>query len=204
MSYSLPSLSYRYESLEPYFDRETMEIHHLKHHQAYVNNTNIILKELDLPKVPIESLITHLDKVPDHRKTFFRNNVGGHINHTFFWKNLKIGTSPYGALRKAIEDKFGTVSSFQDSFEKVGMSRFGSGWAWLVKDGGDINIVSTANQDNPLMGEEISGSKGIPIIGLDLWEHSYYLKYQNRRLDYIKAFWKTIDWEQASINYASV
>jgi Fe-Mn family superoxide dismutase len=202
MSYSLPLLPYKYEDLEPYFDRKTMEIHHLRHHQTYVKNTNIVVEKLKLEHTPIESLITSLSLIPNSEKNFLRNNAGGHANHSFFWQGLKIGTSPCGDLKTAIEKEFGSIEAFQNYFEEIGMSTFGSGWVWLIKSHGKLEVASTANQDNPLMGKEIAGVEGTPIIGLDVWEHAYYLKYQNKRIEYIKSFWKLVDWNKALTNFS--
>ncbi|MCA6223029.1 superoxide dismutase [Mn] [Photorhabdus antumapuensis] len=203
MSYSLPSLPYSYEALEPHFDKQTMEIHHTKHHQTYVNNTNSALEAFpELAGLDIDDLIQQLDKVPADKRTFVRNNAGGHANHSLFWKGLKLGTTLQGPLKEAIERDFGSIDSFKEKFEQAAATRFGSGWAWLVlKDDGKLAVVSTANQDSPLMGEAISGASGYPIIGLDVWEHAYYLQYQNRRPDYIKAFWNVVSWDEAAIRY---
>ncbi|MBT0724840.1 superoxide dismutase [Mn] [Rosenbergiella sp. S61] len=203
MSYSLPSLPYAYDALEPHFDKETMEIHHTKHHQTYVNNANAALEGTPFADLPVEELITQLDQVPADKKVFLRNNAGGHANHSFFWKGLKTGTTLQGELKAAIEKDFGSVEKFQEEFEKAAATRFGSGWAWLVKKGDKLAVVSTANQDSPLMGEEISGASGYPIIGLDVWEHAYYLKYQNKRPDYIKAFWNVVNWDEAAARFAN-
>lgn len=203
MSYSLPSLPYAYDALEPHFDKQTMEIHHTKHHQTYVNNANAALEGTEFASLPVEELITKLDQVPADKKTVLRNNAGGHANHSFFWKGLKTGTTLSGDLKAAIEKDFGSVDAFKAEFEKAATTRFGSGWAWLVKKGDKLAVVSTANQDSPLMGEAISGASGTPIIGLDVWEHAYYLKYQNKRPDYIKAFWDVVNWDQAATNFAA-
>lgn len=197
MSYSLPSLPYAYDALEPHFDKQTMEIHHTKHHQTYVNNANTVLEAYpELASLSVEALIQDLDKVPADKRTFMRNNAGGHANHSLFWKGLKIGTTLGGDLKAAIERDFGSVEKFQEEFEKAAATRFGSGWAWLVLKGDKLAVVSTANQDSPLMGEAVAGASGFPIIGLDVWEHAYYLKYQNKRPDYIKAFWNVVNWDE--------
>ncbi|HGM4922012.1 TPA: superoxide dismutase [Mn] [Serratia marcescens] len=204
MSYSLPSLPYAYDALEPHFDKQTMEIHHTKHHQTYVNNANTVLEAYpELAKYSVEELIQDLDKVPADKRTFMRNNAGGHANHSFFWKNLKTGTTLGGDLKAAIERDFGSVEKFQEEFEKAAATRFGSGWAWLVLKDGKLAVVSTANQDSPLMGETVAGASGFPIIGLDVWEHAYYLKYQNKRPDYIKAFWNVVNWDEAAARFAA-
>lgn len=204
MSYTLPSLPYAYDALEPHFDKQTMEIHHSKHHQAYVNNANAALESLsdDLKKLSAEELITQLDKVPAEKRTVLRNNAGGHANHSLFWKGLKKGTTLQGDLKAAIERDFGSIESFKEKFEQAAATRFGSGWAWLVLKDGKLAVVSTANQDSPLMGESVSGTSGYPIVGLDVWEHAYYLKFQNRRPDYIKEFWNVVNWDEAANRFA--
>ncbi|TNG94806.1 superoxide dismutase [Mn] [Testudinibacter sp. TR-2022] len=202
MAYTLPELPYAYDALEPHFDKQTMEIHHSKHHQAYVNNANAVLETLPewQDKCPGE-LIANLDKIPADKRTALRNNAGGHANHSLFWKGLKLGTTLQGALKDAIVRDFGSVEAFQAEFEKAAATRFGSGWAWLVLNDGKLSVVSTANQDSPLMGKEIAGVAGFPILGLDVWEHAYYLKYQNRRPDYIKAFWNVVNWDEAAARF---
>ncbi|ACT04949.1 Superoxide dismutase [Dickeya chrysanthemi Ech1591] len=204
MSYSLPSLPYAYDALEPHFDARTMEIHHSKHHQAYVNNANAALESLpEFAGLSAEELITKLDQLPADKKGPLRNNAGGHANHSLFWKGLKLGTTLEGELKAAIERDFGSIDEFKTKFEQAAATRFGSGWAWLVlKDDGKLAVVSTANQDSPLMGEAISGASGYPIIALDVWEHAYYLQYQNRRPDYIKAFWFVVNWDEAAKRFA--
>jgi len=203
MSYSLPSLPYAYDALEPHFDKQTMEIHHTKHHQTYVNNANAALEGTEFASLPVDELIAKLDQVPADKKTVLRNNAGGHSNHSFFWKGLKTGTTLSGDLKAAIEKDFGSVDAFKAEFEKAAATRFGSGWAWLVKKGDKLAVVSTANQDSPLMGEAISGASGTPIVGLDVWEHAYYLKYQNKRPDYIKAFWEVVNWDEAAARFSA-
>lgn len=204
MSYVLPALPYAYDALEPHFDKMTMEIHHTKHHQTYVNNTNTALEAFpEMANLDIDDLIAQLDKFPADKRTFIRNNAGGHSNHSMFWKGLKTGTTLQGDLKAAIERDFGSVEAFQAEFEKAAATRFGSGWAWLVLKDGKLAVVSTANQDSPLMGEAISGTSGYPVIGLDVWEHAYYLKFQNRRPDYIKAFWSVVNWDEAAVRFAS-
>lgn len=207
MAYTLPELGYAYDALEPHFDAQTMEIHHSKHHQTYVNNANAVLEtspelmELANAGCP-GSFLRNLDKVPADKFTALRNNVGGHANHTLFWKSLKKGTTLQGELKAAIERDFGSVEAFKAEFEKAATTRFGSGWAWLVYENGKLAVVSTANQDSPLMGKEIAGCSGFPIFGLDVWEHAYYLKFQNRRPDYIKEFWNVINWDFAAGRFA--
>ncbi|WP_338559648.1 superoxide dismutase [Mn] [Erwinia sp. E_sp_B04_7] len=203
MSYSLPSLPYAYDALEPHFDKQTMEIHHTKHHQTYVNNANAALEGTEFADLPVDELIAKLDQVPADKKTVLRNNAGGHSNHSFFWKGLKTGTTLSGDLKAAIEKDFGSVDAFKAEFEKAAATRFGSGWAWLVKKGDKLAVVSTANQDSPLMGEAVSGASGTPIVGLDVWEHAYYLKYQNKRPDYIKAFWEVVNWDEAAARFSA-
>ena len=199
MAYTLPELGYAYDALEPHFDAQTMEIHHSKHHQAYVNNANAVLENLpEFAEFCPGQLITKLAEIPADKRTALRNNAGGHVNHSLFWKGLKTGTTLQGALKAAIERDFGSVENFQAEFEKAAATRFGSGWAWLVLNQGKLEVVSTANQDSPLMGKEIAGCEGYPILGLDVWEHAYYLKFQNRRPDYIKAFWNVVNWDVAA------
>ena len=198
MAYQLPALPYAYDALEPHFDAQTMEIHHSKHHQAYVNNANAVLANLpEWEKLSAEELIARLAELPENVRTPLRNNAGGHANHSLFWQILKTGTTLQGKLKAAIERDFGSVEAFQAEFEKAAATRFGSGWAWLVYEDGKLKVVSTANQDSPLMGQAVSGASGYPIIGLDVWEHAYYLKFQNRRPDYIKAFWQVVNWDEA-------
>ena len=198
MAYTLPPLGYSYDALEPHFDAMTMEIHHSKHHQTYVNNLNAALKDNSgLSTLAVHDLIAQMDKVPADKKTAVRNAGGGHANHSFFWKNLKQGTTLSGDLEAAITSTFGSIDDFKARFEKAAATVFGSGWAWLVVQNGALKVVTTANQDSPLMGEAVSGTSGIPILGLDVWEHAYYLKFQNRRPDYVQAFWSVVDWDEA-------
>lgn len=198
MAYTLPELGYAYDALEPHFDKETMEIHHSKHHQAYVNNANAALESLpEFQNLSAEELIARLGELPADKQTALRNNAGGHANHSFFWKNLKTGTQLGGTLKAAIERDFGSFEAFQAEFEKAAATRFGSGWAWLVVEAGKLKVVSTANQDSPLMGTAVAGCSGYPLIGLDVWEHAYYLKFQNRRPDYVKEFWNVVNWDEA-------
>ena len=205
MAYQLPALPYAYDALEPHFDAQTMEIHHSKHHQAYVNNANAVLANLpEWEKLSAEELIARLAELPENVRTPLRNNAGGHANHSLFWQILKTGTTLQGKLKAAIERDFGSVEAFRAEFEKAAATRFGSGWAWLVYEDGKLKVVSTANQDSPLMGQAVSGASGYPIIGLDVWEHAYYLKFQNRRPDYIKAFWQVVNWDEAARRFESV
>ena len=198
MAYTLPELGYAYDALEPHFDAQTMEIHHSKHHQAYVNNANVALEGLpaELVEMCPGQLVSNLDKIPAEKRGALRNNAGGHTNHSLFWKSLKKGTTLQGTLKDAIERDFGSVETFKAEFEKAAATRFGSGWAWLVLTAeGKLAVVSTANQDNPLMGKEVADCEGFPLLGLDVWEHAYYLKFQNRRPDYIKEFWNVVNWD---------
>ncbi len=190
--FTLPKLPYAYAALEPAIDAQTMEIHHGKHHQAYVDKLNATGVEGDLDK-----LLSDLDKVPESVRTAVRNNGGGHWNHSFFWRVLaKNGEGPSGELKTALEKEFGGLEQFKTKFSETAVGRFGSGWAWLVADQGKLSIMSTPNQDNPLM----EGKQ--PLLALDVWEHAYYLKYQNRRPDYVKAWWQVVNWRQVSDNYA--
>lgn len=193
--FSLPKLPYTYNALEPFIDAQTMEIHHSKHHQAYVNNLNAaIQKEISLKGKSVEELLANVSKLPESVRTAVRNNGGGHWNHAFFWQLLKTGTKPSEKVNQAIIKNFGSMEEFKKQFEKAAMSQFGSGWAWLIKQGDKLLVTSTPNQDNPLM--DVSTIKGTPIIGLDVWEHAYYLKYQNKRADYTQAFWNILNWEK--------
>ncbi|UAJ65405.1 superoxide dismutase [Mn] [Candidatus Schneideria nysicola] len=204
MTLTLPNLEYNYSDLEPYIDRKTMEIHHTKHHQTYIDNANTILKDFHDSNIQIEKIIQELEKFPLITQTILRNNVGGYINHNFFWKSLKKHVPLKGEIKQIIEDNFGNIGSFKDRFQQSALSLFGSGWVWLVKQNNQLNIVHTINQDNPLMGENISGTSGIPILGIDLWEHAYYLQYQNRRRDYIDAFWNIINWDEVNSRLQSI
>ena len=198
MSFKLPELPYAYDALEVSFDAQTMEIHHTKHHQAYVNNLNNAIAGTDAEEKSIEDILKNVDKY----SMVVRNNAGGHYNHSLFWKILSptATLSPSGKVKAEIEAKWGSLDNFKEEFNKAAASRFGSGWAWLcVKDGGGLDICSTPNQDNPLMPG--AGCSGVPILGLDVWEHAYYLKYQNRRPEYIAAFWKVLDWKAVEENY---
>jgi Fe-Mn family superoxide dismutase len=195
VAHQLPPLPYDFAALEPHIDAQTMQIHHDKHHAAYVNNLNAALeKHPDLQSKSVEDLLRDINKVPEDIRTAVRNNGGGHMNHTMFWQIMRAnaGGSPSGALGDAIKAGFGSFDAFKEQFAKAGVSRFGSGWAWLINNGGKLSIESTANQDNPIM----EGKKA--ILGLDVWEHAYYLKYQNRRPDYIAAWWNTVNWSEVS------
>jgi Fe-Mn family superoxide dismutase len=199
MLYKLPGLKYPYDALEPYIDARTMEIHYSKHHQAYIDKVNKALEgHPDLAEKSIEALISDLDAVPDDIKTAVRNNGGGHANHSLFWSVIgpDKGGKPDGKLADAIDRDFGSFDSFMERFADAAATRFGSGWAWLVKDNaGKLQVLSTPNQDSPLMDGKL------PLLGLDVWEHAYYLKYQNRRPEYIAAFWNIVDWEQVARNF---
>lgn len=206
MAFELPALPYAPNALEPHIDARTMEIHHGKHHQAYINNVNAALDgHADLQGQSIEDLITGLGSVPENIRMAVRNNGGGHLNHSLFWKIMgpNGGGEPSGDLAAAINSAFGSFASFKEQFAKAGATRFGSGWAWLVVNGGKLEVVSTANQDNPLMGKAIAGCEGTPVLGIDVWEHAYYLNYQNRRPDYIAAWWNVVNWDQVARNYAA-
>jgi len=197
MAYTLPSLPYAYDALAPHIDAQTMEIHHTKHHQAYINKVNDAIAGTDLENKSIEELVSNLSAVPADKMGAVRNNGGGHANHSLFWTVMGPGKggSPSGDLADAINKAFGSLDAMKEQFANAGATRFGSGWAWLVVEGGELKIGSTANQDSPLMGKEIAGMSGTPILGLDVWEHAYYLNYQNRRPDYISAFWNVVDWD---------
>ncbi|GGK12907.1 superoxide dismutase [Mn] [Deinococcus malanensis] len=205
MAYELPQLPYAYDALEPHIDTRTMEIHHTKHHQAYVDNANKALEGSEMASLPVEELIQKLDQVPAEKKTVLRNNAGGHANHSLFWQVMGQGKGgqPSGELMEAINAAFGSFDAFKTKFEDAAKTRFGSGWAWLVVKDGSLAVVSTANQDNPLMGEAIAGASGTPILGVDVWEHAYYLNYQNKRPDYLSAFWNVVNWDEVSRRYAA-
>lgn len=206
MAYELPPLPYAKDALEPHIDAQTMEIHHDKHHAAYVTNLNkAIAGKADLESKPVEDLVRNLEAVPADIRNVVRNNGGGHVNHSMFWKLLapKAGSAPSGELAQAITTAFGSLDGFKEKFEAAGLGRFGSGWAWLVVNHGKLEIVSTANQDNPIMGKAVSGAEGKPILGCDVWEHAYYLKYQNRRAEYLKAFWNVVNWADVASRYAA-
>jgi superoxide dismutase, Fe-Mn family len=204
MAFELPPLPYPKEALEPYIDALTMEIHHDKHHGAYVTNVNkAVAGKTELERKSAEDLIGYLDAVPADIRGTVRNNAGGHVNHSMFWKLLapKAGGAPSGKLADDLKAAFGSFDAFKEKFEAAGMGRFGSGWAWLVVNGGKLEIVSTANQDNPIMGKAVCGAEGKPVLGCDVWEHAYYLKYQNRRAEYLKAFWNVVNWPEVAKNY---
>lgn len=199
--FTLPPLPYPNNALEPHIGAKTMEIHHDRHHQAYITNANAALKDHpDLQGLSVEELIQHLDRVPEGIRGAVRNNAGGHANHSLFWTIMKPGGGgePTGALAQAIASELGGFAAFKEAFAKAGATRFGSGWAWLVVKNGKLAVTSTPNQDNPLM----DGS-GTPILGLDVWEHAYYLDYQNKRPDYIGAWWNTVNWDEVARRYAA-
>ena len=204
MPYELPALPYPFTALEPAIDAKTMEIHHDKHHAAYVTNLNAALATSpDLAEKSPENLIKDLANVPDAIRPAVRNNGGGHVNHAFFWKLLAANSDgkPVGKLAEAITATFGDLDQLKEKINAAGLSRFGSGWTWLYLHAGKLEVGSTANQDNPLMGKAIAGIEGTPILGIDVWEHAYYLHYQNRRADYLKTIWTVINWTQAEANY---
>ncbi len=204
MEFVLPNLPYAYDALEPHIDAQTMEIHHQKHHGAYLTNLkNALEKYPEIAAKPFEEILGGISQLPADIRMAVRNNGGGHWNHSFFWPLMKPngGGEPTGALAQAIRETFGSFSAFQEQFTAAAMGRFGSGWTWLVWQEGKLVIGSTPNQDNPLM--DISELRGKPILGLDVWEHAYYLRYQNRRADYIKAWWNVVNWAQAEANFAA-
>ena len=197
MAFSVPDLPYDYAALEPHIDEQTMRIHHDKHHQAYVDNANKALDGTEWADRSVEQVLAELDIIPDDKRTAVRNNVGGHANHSLFWTSLSAtgGGSPSGALAAAITDSSGSFDDFKEQFSAAAMGRFGSGWAWLVWDGTGLLVNSSANQDSPI----IDGH--VPLLGLDVWEHAYYLKYQNRRAEYVAAFWNVVDWDEIGRRY---
>jgi superoxide dismutase, Fe-Mn family len=199
MPYELPPLPYDYDALAPTIDEQTMRIHHGKHHQAYVDNLNKAVEGTDLDGTPIEELVQQLDRLPEDRRTAARNNGGGHANHSLFWVIMKPGGGgePAGALADAIGSAFGGVDDLKAQVNDAGVKRFGSGWTWVVVRNGALEVTSTPNQDSPLM------DGATPILGIDVWEHAYYLNYQNRRPDYLKAWWNVVDWGKVAERYAS-
>jgi len=208
MPWTLPPLPYAFDALEPHIDALTMQIHHGKHHQAYINNANKALEGSKWAEMPAEQVIRQLAELPENLRTPIRNNGGGHVNHSMFWQVMAPpgkggGGQPTGALAAAITKGYGTFDHFKEEFAKAGATRFGSGWAWLViQPGGAVTVCSTANQDNPVMGKAIAGCEGTPILGVDVWEHAYYLKYQNRRPDYLAAWWNVVNWGKVSELFA--
>jgi Fe-Mn family superoxide dismutase len=199
MAYEVPPLPYDYAALEPHIDEQTMRLHHDKHHQAYVDKVNDALKGTEHENKPIEEVIRNLSAIPEDKRGPVRNNGGGHLNHSMFWETMSPdgGGAPDGDLAGAIEQAFGSFDDFKEQFEAAGVGRFGSGWAWLVVDGGSLKITSTPNQDNPVTDGQT------PILGNDVWEHAYYLKYQNKRPDYLKAWWNTVNWSKVAERYAA-
>ncbi len=200
MAFELPALPYGFDALEPHIDAKTMEIHHDKHHQAYVDKLNAAVEGTDVADKSIEELIVGLAALPADIQAPVRNNGGGHINHSLFWESMSAegGGAPSGDLAAAIDGAFGSFDAFKEAFEAAGVGQFGSGWSWLVADGGKLAVVSTANQDSPLT----DGKR--PLLGNDVWEHAYYLNYQNRRPDYLKAWWNTVNWDVVSARFAAV
>jgi Fe-Mn family superoxide dismutase len=199
MSYEVPPLPYDYAALEPHIDEQTMRLHHDKHHQAYVDKANGALDGTEYEGQPIEEVIANLGSLPDDIKGVVRNNGGGHLNHSLFWESMSPdgGGEPSGDLASAIDDAFGSFDAFKEQFEAAGANQFGSGWAWLVVDGGALKVRSTANQDNPVTDGQT------PLLGNDVWEHAYYLKYNNRRPEYLKAWWNVVNWDKVAERYAA-
>jgi superoxide dismutase, Fe-Mn family len=200
MPYEVPPLPYDYAALEPHIDEATMRVHHDKHHQAYVDKVNAALDETDWADKPISEVVANLSQIPDDKRTAVRNNGGGHYNHSLFWEWLSPdgGGEPDGALADAIGSAFGSFSDFQEKLKNAGVNQFGSGWAWLVHDGSGLAVLSTPNQDNPITDGKT------PLLGVDVWEHAYYLKYQNRRPDYLDAVWNVVNWAKVAEGYAAV
>ncbi len=207
MPFTLPALPYALDALAPHIDAKTMEIHHGKHHQAYITNANNLLKDhAALAALDVATLIADLSQVPEAIRGGVRNNAGGHSNHSFFWTVLAPHNqdAPSGAFAAAIDAQLGGLAKFKEDFAKAGATRFGSGWAWLIVTADKkLAVGSTANQDSPLMGKAVAGIEGKPVLALDVWEHAYYLNYQNRRPDYITAFWNVVNWKAAEVNYAA-
>ena len=199
MPYEVPALPYDYAALEPHIDEQTMRIHHDKHHQAYVDKVNAALEGTEWADAPIEQVLTSLDSITDDKRATVRNNGGGHLNHTLFWESMGPdgGGAPSGDLAATIDEAFGSFPDFQTALKDAGVNRFGSGWAWLVRDGSGLAVVSTANQDNPISDGQT------PLLGVDVWEHAYYLKYQNRRPDYIDAWWNTVAWDTVAERFSA-
>jgi Fe-Mn family superoxide dismutase len=199
MAYSVPPLPYDYNALEPHIDEQTMRVHHDKHHQAYVDKANGALEGTEWADKPVEEVLKNLPSLPDDKRTAVRNNGGGHYNHSMFWEWMAPGAggAPDGALAQAIESAFGSFDDFKGQVKNAGVNQFGSGWAWLIHDGSGLAVVSTANQDNPV------SDGNTPLLGVDVWEHAYYLKYQNRRPDYIDAWWNTVNWPKVAQAFAA-
>ena len=200
MPYSVPPLPYPYDALEPHIDKATMEFHHDKHHQAYVDKANAALEGTEWADRDVEDVLKNLDSLPADKKTAVKNNGGGHYNHTLFWESLgpNGGGSPQGELASAIDSAFGSFDDFKATLKETGVNQFGSGWSWLVHDGSGLAVVGSANQDNPVSGGQT------PLLGVDVWEHAYYLKYQNRRPDYIDAWWNVVVWEKVAERLSAV
>jgi superoxide dismutase, Fe-Mn family len=197
MAYSVPELPYDYAALEPHIDEQTMRVHHDKHHQAYVDNANAALEGTPLADKPVDHILTNLDILPADKQTAARNNVGGHANHSLFWEIMSPdgGGEPGGALADAIADTFDSLDTLKQQLNDAGVKRFGSGWSWLVHDGTGLAVYSTANQDSPMLTDDV------PLLGIDVWEHAYYLKYQNRRPDYLAAWWNVVNWDAVAERY---
>jgi len=197
MAFSVPDLPYDYDALEPHIDEATMRVHHDKHHQAYVDKANAALEGTDFADADVDDVLKNLSSLPEDKQTPVRNNAGGHSNHTFFWQIMGPdgGGGPEGDLAAAIDDAFGGFAAFQEEFKNAGVNRFGSGWAWLVHDGSGLAVVSTANQDSPVSDGQT------PLLGVDVWEHAYYLKYQNKRPDYIDASWNVVNWPEVASRF---
>ena len=197
MPFTVPDLPYDYNALEPHIDEQTMRIHHDKHHQAYVDKANAALEGTEFADWDVEDVLKDLDAIPDDKRTAVRNNAGGHSNHSFFWQIMgpDQGGAPGGALAEAIESAFGSFEDFQEKFKNAGVGQFGSGWAWLVHTGSGIEVTSTPNQDSPVSAGQV------PLLGVDVWEHAYYLKYQNKRPDYLDAFWNVVNWDEVSSRF---
>jgi Fe-Mn family superoxide dismutase len=198
MAFELPPLPYDYGALEPHIDEQTMRLHHDKHHQAYVDNANKALEGTELAGKPVEHVLTNLEVLPEDKQAVVKNNAGGHINHSMFWEIMSPdgGGEPSGALADAINDLWGSVDAFKQLINETGVKRFGSGWTWLVHDGTGLSVYSTANQDAPILNDDF------PILGNDVWEHAYYLKYQNRRPEYLEAWWNVVNWDAVSARFA--
>ena len=199
MSYSVPPLPYGYDALEPHIDEQTMRLHHDKHHQAYVDKANDALAGTEFEDQPVEEVLANLSSLPSDKQTVVRNNGGGHANHTLFWESMNPdgGGAPTGELADDIASAFGSFDSFKEQFEAGGVGHFGSGWTWLVLDGGELKLETTANQDSPILAGHT------PLLGNDVWEHAYYLTYQNRRPEYLKAWWNVVDWDRVAERYAA-
>jgi Fe-Mn family superoxide dismutase len=198
MAYAVPDLPYAYDALEPHIDEETMRIHHDKHHQAYVDKANAALEDTEWADKDVDEVLRDLDSLPADKQGPVRNNAGGHSNHSFFWQIMSPdgGGDPGDELASAIDEKFGSLDAFKEEFKNAGIGRFGSGWAWLVHDGSGLSVTSTANQDSPVSAGQT------PLLGVDVWEHAYYLKYQNKRPDYLDAFWNVVNWDEVGRRYA--